>query len=230
MLKYIILMLFMGINLYSQSTIVSLTGSVKNYLTGEPLGIDIRVFNSEGKQVAISKSNSLDGYYFLTGLHPDSVYFIRFMDFAYLSDSHEFQVPNTTKYQEYSRDFLVKPKKVGLKFPLKVIPFDIGKSKLRSGVDYFLGDIANVMKMNRRVSFKIHAYPDKENNSAFNQELCSQRAESLKKYFIDKGVNVDRINIQGYDNVDPQNPPPKTKQAKGKRYTGSIYLEITGTN
>lgn len=215
--------------LHSQEIVVSLTGAVKNYLTNEPLGIEIRVFNMEGKQISISKSNSKDGYYFITGLKPDSVYFIKFMDFSYLADSHEFQVPNTRKYQEYSRDFLVKPKKAGLKFPLKVIPFDIGKSKLRVGADYYLNEIANLMKHNRRVEFVIKAFPDNDNSQSDNSTLSQNRAEALKEYFVKMGVNPEKIIIESQSSTDKDNPPPPitTKQAKGKRYIGPIYLELS---
>jgi len=213
--------------LFAQSTIVSITGSIKNELTKEPIGIDIRLFNTEGKQIGISRSNSKDGYYFITGLKPDSVYYLKFMDFSYFSDSHEFQVPNTKKYAEYSKDFVVKPKQIGLKFPLRVIPFDLGKSKLRPGADIFLKDLLNSMKLNRRVDFKIAAFPDNDGDGQFNQQITTERCEALKKYFIQNGIEETRITIQSNPTTDPDNPPPAKKQAKGKRYLGSIYLEIT---
>mgnify|MGYP001204084605 CR=1 FL=1 len=213
---------------YSQlNTVVSLTGSIKNELTKEPVGIDVRVFNGEGKQIFVVKSNSKDGYYFMTGLKPDTTYYIRFNDFSYFANSYEFTVPKTNKYQEYSKDFTVTPKKEGMKFPLKVSPFDVGKSNLRAGSDIILNEIVSILKLNRRTEFLIKAYPDNSNDSEFNSKLTTERAEELKEYFISKGVRPEQLNIEGSSNLDTEMPPPVGKQAKGKKYRGPIYLQIT---
>jgi hypothetical protein len=224
-----LLILFISFTgLYSQGkTIVSLTGSIKNELSKDPIGIEIRVFNSQGKQLFIVKSNSKDGYYFMTGLKPDSTYYLRFNDFSYFADSHEFVVPNTTKYQEYSKDFLVTPKKEGMKFPVKVPPFDIGKSKLRSGSEFFLNEILRLMNLNKRVEFLIKVYPDNAKDQDFNLTLTTERAKSLEEYFVKNGIENHHFKIEGSREVDSENPPPSGKQAKGKKYIGSIYLQVT---
>ena len=215
---------------YSQSftkLVVSLKGRVTDEVSNMPIDILMECFDESGKicdKKKVKASNK--GEYFLAGLHPGKTYTVRFTDFKYFSQEFEIKIPNTDKYAEFSRDFTVKPKQKGAKIRLKVPPFELNKTKLRAGSNFFLKDNISLLMRNRRVNFEIQCYPDNDLDATKNQEMTNQRCESLRDFFVALGIGADRITIKGSASTDPDNPPPTEKRAKGKRYIGSTYIVI----
>ncbi len=209
--------------------VVSLTGSVFDEKTHQPIEINIKAYDEDGKMIYRGKSNSIDGYYFITGLKPGSSYSIFFEDFDYFRQEYTVDIPNTDKYQEFSKDFLAKPKEEGVKLPFIVSPFELHKSKVRHGADIFLKNTIMTVKRNRSMKFKIQCFPDNNSDKSENLKLTQERCQNLKNYFIENGVPAGRITgLIPEKATDPENPPPFKKRAKGKRYIGTTYIIVDG--
>jgi outer membrane protein OmpA-like peptidoglycan-associated protein len=210
------------------NVVVALTGNVMDQVTKEPVKVRMECYDSKNKRIYKGSSNKAEGgYYYFTGLKPGETYTIKFTDLKYFKEEFTIEIPSTDKYQEFSRDFLVKPKQVGLKFPIKVPPFELNKSKLRAGFEFFLKDVLKTIELNRRIHFEIVCYPDNDLDAAANKKLTEERAKSLMEFFRKNQVAGNRVTIKGNTNTDPDNPPPTKKRAKGKRYIGSTYFVIT---
>lgn len=208
------------------NTVVSLTGRFFDEITKKPISITIETFDKDNKVVFTTKSNSLTGDYYITGLKPGEKYTIKVTDFRYFKQNFNIEIPYTDKYAEYSRDFLLKPKEKNAKFHINVSPFELNKGKLRYGSDMFLKDIIMTLKDNPKIKFEILCYPDNNKDSKFNKNLTHERCMALKKYFEENNIKPDRISIKDNEKTDPLNPEPTTKRAKGKRYIGSTYIII----
>jgi OOP family OmpA-OmpF porin len=214
---------------YSQLTklVVSLTGSVFNEITHQPVSVRMEAYDANGKRVYRGISNAdQNGYYYITGMKPGEKYFIRFGDLDYFKQDFEVNIPPTDKYAEFSRDFLIKPKAKGLRIPQKVPTFESGKIKLRAGSDFFLNDILETMQKNPRIHFQILSFPDNDLNVNENKVVTEGRCNSLKEYFIKNGIEADRITIYGSETTDPTQPPPSGLRPKGKWYIGSTYYVV----
>jgi outer membrane protein OmpA-like peptidoglycan-associated protein len=225
----LILCLMFSVKSYSQltGTVVSISGTVKNALTKEPLTVYVIAYTEDGKKVNAARSNASDnGYYFLTGLKPGAKYKIVIEQPRYLKETYELYVPYTTKYTEYSKDFALIPFSQGTAIPLPVPPFELKKTKLRFGIESFLEPFVREFVSNKNATFEIICYPDASGEPTENLKLTEERAKSLMSYFISKGVEPERIKIKGNSSTDPQNPPPVEKRAKGKRYIGTTYIKI----
>jgi outer membrane protein OmpA-like peptidoglycan-associated protein len=208
--------------------VVSLTGSVIDEETRKPISTEMAAFDETGRQVYRGKSNGAEkGYYFITGLQAGQVYTIKFGDFEYFKQSFDVQIPNTNKYAEFSHDFLVKPKRKGVRFTVSPSPFEFGKTRLRYGADVVLEEIRNVIKTNPRMKFEIVSYPDDNKDNNLNKKITEDRCKALVEHFVSNGIKSDRISIKPEAVIDPQNPLPTRKTAKGKRYIGSTYLVVT---
>lgn len=198
-------------------TVVSVTGVVKN-VENAPVSGNVIVTNDKGETINKTRCN---GKYFITGLKPGETYNITIDSKGYFENTFEINVPNTDKYNELSKDVEMKVMEAGAKLAFKVIPFDTRSSKIRPGSDLFLEDYVKILRSNPRAKFTIEVFPEKEGNNA----VTLQRAEELKKYFQENRVRAE-LNIDSKNVYDPQNLPPQGKQAKGKRYKGSIYLVV----
>lgn len=233
MLRIIILLFIFSASAFSQGLInatVGLTGNVFNQVTKLPETAVIKVFDADGRRVGATRSNGAqNGAYYVPGLKPGKTYDLIITKRDFMTEKYKIVVPNTGKYIEISQDFLIKPLKAGVKIPIAVTPFELRKSKLRFGADLYLDDWIDVFKDNPNVTFKIVSYPDDKSSPTENLKITQERAEAIKQYFISKGIDAARFTTEGNKQVDPQNPPPTEKAAKGKRYVGPCYIEIVNT-
>lgn len=213
-------------NLAGTNVVVSLTGNIFDHTTRDPLSVNITVKDNTGRIIQRARSNSVDGFYFMSGFRPGKTYDIHFVKDGYFNTNYKLEVPNTGKYEEISKDFLIIPLSNETKIPLAVPPFEINKSKVRYGADIILEDLTNALKNNPKVKFEILCYPDNMENRSENLEFTQERAESLKQYFSIKGIDPNRITTQGSEKLDPYNTPPSAKASKGKRYIGTTYIVI----
>lgn len=207
-------------------TVVSLTGNVFNQVSKQPETTALIVTKNDRRVTATRSRASENGYYYLTGLKAGESYEIKLKKKGFMDQLVSIQVPNTDKYTEISKDFLIMPKEAGVKLPLSVPPFEYNKSKLRVGSDIFLSDLYETLALNPSVKFQIISFPDNNKNKNENTELTTERANSLKDYFTKNGIDATRISIAPNNSTDPNNPPPTEKAAKGKRYIGKSYIKI----
>jgi outer membrane protein OmpA-like peptidoglycan-associated protein len=224
-------LLFLAFSQFSHSQlvnpVVSITGSVMDAVTREPVTAIMIVTNEKGKRINATRSNGTDnGYYYLTSLKPGKKYTITVSSKYYLKAKYTFEIAKTYHYTELSHDFLIMPLMEGAEIPLSFAPFELNKAKLRYGADYVLDGIKSTMLTNPNIKFQIVCYPDVDGNPSHNEKLTKERAQSIQKYLVANGIDALRISIKGNKRVDSKNPPPKKKKAKGKRYIGTTYIKI----
>jgi outer membrane protein OmpA-like peptidoglycan-associated protein len=81
----------------------------------------------------------------------------------------------------------------------KTVPlFDLNKSNIRPEAFKGLDRIVRTLKKYPNTTLNIGAHADSRGTSAYNKRLSSQRAETVVKYFTDKGVSRKRIEAQAF--------------------------------
>lgn len=210
------------------NTVVSLNGKIISTNKEIPAKLKVTFLNKDGEKITSTNTleNNKEYTYFVTGLKPNTKYYIVLEGKGFFTKEIEYEVPNTDKYLELSKDFVVEPMEVGTQILVKVVPFDKGKSKLRNGSDYIFQDYLSILQNNPKARFEIVAYPDNNIDKDYNLALTSERAKSIKDYFINSGIKEFRVSAKGSELTDPQIPPPFEKAAKGKKYIGSLYLVV----
>jgi len=209
-------------------TVVSITGEITNVTNNKPISTYVEVLQEDGTRVSKAKSNAIDGKYFITGLTPGKTFEIRVAELEYMRQTVPLTLPATDKYLEYSKDITLIPKKIGTKIQIPVKIFEANKSSLKYGSDLFLKDYINLLKLNPTVTVKIVSYPDRNGDQAKNMELTKARAQSIKAFLENNGIDSKRILVEGSSTTDPSFPPPTGKASKGKRYVGTNYIVIDG--
>lgn len=210
-------------------TVVSLEGRILNAATREPVAVQATLYDENNKKVVSTNSNLNEGgTYYFTGLKPAKTYSVVIYHPDFFKEKFEIKVPDTDKYYEISRDFYLKPLKVGSEIPIMVSPYETHKSKIRAGADEFLIQWIRSLTSNPNVKFEIRCFADNNNNVAENKTLTEQRAASLKEFFVKNGIIESFISTKGEGMTDPKNPPPTEKRSKGKRYVGTTYIVVTG--
>jgi len=208
-------------------TVITVAGNVLDEVTRNPVTVNVVFSDESGNRAGSSRSNSKDGSYLVTGLKPGKKYKVRLEQSEYFQAEYEISLPNTGKYAEISRDFLVKPLVKGTKIAARNAPFEVKKSKLRVGANDILDDFKRSLLINPNVNIEIQCFPDTDDDKALNTKLTQDRCTALREYFTKAGISDKRITVKPSDSIDSLNPPPIRKAAKGKRYVGSTYFVVT---
>jgi len=79
-----------------------------------------------------------------------------------------------------------------------MVHFDFDKSNIKPQYQAFLDDIASLLMDNPTVQMEISGDTDNIGTAEYNQVLSERRAESVKQYLIQKGIDADRLSTVGY--------------------------------
>jgi outer membrane protein OmpA-like peptidoglycan-associated protein len=175
-----------------------LKGKVIDANTSEPLIARITLVNNENNQVISHiTSQSVTGDFELVIPHGGN-YGVATEVAGYLFNSINFNLPQFAEYQEIDTHILMMKAEVGSKIVLKNIFFDTGKSDLKSESVHELEKIRELLLNNELLKMQINGHTDNTGNAATNKVLSLQRAESVMKYLIEKGIDPSRISAKGF--------------------------------
>ena len=92
--------------------VVSLTGKIKDVATQEPVSVRIEAFDKNGNRVYYGRTKKEnDGYYYVTGLKSGKEYtFVFTENKEYGKRKEKVEIPETEKFMEIERDFLIAKK------------------------------------------------------------------------------------------------------------------------
>lgn len=82
------------------------------------------------------------------------------------------------------------------------INFEVGSAKILPESDDELEKIYLIMN-EKKVKVRIEGHTDSQGTASFNQNLSVDRAKSIRKYFIEKGIKPDYLTIAGYGASKP---------------------------
>jgi outer membrane protein OmpA-like peptidoglycan-associated protein len=86
---------------------------------------------------------------------------------------------------------------------LKGVNFGSGKSTLLTSSYAALDQIAESLREWPEVRVEIQGHTDNTGDDAMNMELSRQRAETVRQYLINKGIDSDRLTANGYGEDKP---------------------------
>ncbi len=78
------------------------------------------------------------------------------------------------------------------------IKFNINSIKLNDISKYELGVVGNTLRINKNIKIEIAVYNDSQSDPDFSKEITQKRAEVIKQFLINDGVNPDNLIAVGY--------------------------------
>lgn len=95
----------------------------------------------------------------------------------------------------------------------KIVEFESGSDKLTDKGKAVLDELAPMFK-DSTGKVEIGGHTDSDGNDAANKSLSQRRAETVKKYLVDKGNDAARFTAMGYGETKPiaDNSTPEGKQ------------------
>ena len=124
----------------------------------------------------------------------------------------------------------LKAKRVGKKIEItEKVMFDTGKATIKVDSHALLKDVATVLRDTPSVSkLRVEGHTDDVGKDAANKKLSQQRADSVKAFLVDVGIDGARLEAVGYGEEKPvaDNATDEGKE-KNRRVEFNIIGEAT---
>jgi OOP family OmpA-OmpF porin len=99
-----------------------------------------------------------------------------------------------------------------------VVLFDFDSAEIKSEAFPMLDEAALILKKNPAMKVEIDGHTDNVGPAAYNMTLSERRAKSIMKYFVDHGVEAQRLTTKGFGFTKPAvSNDTKEGRAKNRR-------------
>ncbi|MGX1927905.1 OmpA family protein [Flagellimonas sp. 2504JD4-2] len=85
----------------------------------------------------------------------------------------------------------------------RTILFDTGKSSIKAESTSVMVDIIQILNEYPNAKFTVEGHTDSVGSAKLNQSLSEKRANSVRDFLIDKGINAGRLTAIGYGEDKP---------------------------
>ncbi len=85
----------------------------------------------------------------------------------------------------------------------KTILFDTGKSTIKSQSAEVLTDIIKILNEYPNSKFTVEGHTDSVGSETLNQRLSDSRANAVKEYLVENGIDAFRLSALGYGESKP---------------------------
>ena len=155
-----------------------------------------------------------------TGISPD-------IDYNKIEDIvRKYQTPPTEVDYNRIEDIVKKHKSVavgGDNWVLVGVNFDFNKAALTKESMPVLYNAAQILLTHPNLRVEIQGYTDNVGPEKYNQKLSLERAETVKRFLVAKGVEASRLSTTGFGEA---NPISDNKTAEGRALNRRIEFKV----
>ena len=198
-----------GSNMATDATrpdpVALLTGKVIDQRTGRPVQARITYQTlPDGEEVGEATSDPLTGEYKIV-LPLGKKYSMRVIAPNFIGEGDNIDLTTTPKgFQEIKgKELKLIPIETGAIVRLNNIFFDTGKAELRPESAPELDRMVTTMNENPKLVIELGGHTDNVGGSELNQKLSQDRADSVREYFVGKGIEPDRVASKGFGENKP---------------------------
>lgn len=105
------------------------------------------------------------------------------------------------------------------------IHFDTAKATINPDSFALLDEVADALATNAQMNIRIEGHTDSRGSNAYNQRLSDARANSVRDYLLDKGLDTERMKAKGYGE---SRPIASNKTYRGRERNRRVEFHIIG--
>ena len=113
----------------------------------------------------------------------------------------------------------------GLQVNMGDVLFDTGKFKLRMEAQLGLAKLTGIVLSHPGLNLAVEGYTDTTGTAAFNQTLSEQRANAVRDYLVQQGLDAGSVTAQGFG---PANPVASNETSQGRQQNRRVEIIISG--
>lgn len=115
---------------------------------------------------------------------------------------------------------------VGVSSILRNIYFDFGKASFKSESYNELNKLLSLMQQNSGMSVEIAGHTDAVGTKTFNKTLSQLRANAVKNFLVDKGIDARRVTAVGYGEDRPL--ASNDDESDGRELNRRVEFKVLG--
>jgi len=178
--------------------------------------------NASNETLQTIMTNPETGEYVVT-LPSGKNYAMTISSDGYLFQSENFNIPPATNYQEIRKDIGLLPMDPGSKVVLNNVFFDSNSSTLRPESHGELDRLAEIFRLYPGLVIEVSGHTDNQGSRMYNISLSQKRAEAVRQYLIDVGVQPVQVIAKGYG---PDRPRESNATAEGRQNNRRVEAQI----
>ncbi|OIQ36015.1 MAG: hypothetical protein BM555_03580 [Crocinitomix sp. MedPE-SWsnd] len=199
-MKFLILFSALIIQTLSFCQTAPLSVSVMNYekiaLEGEQV-----IFVNQSSKIQF-KGVSNDEGKFKVDL-PAGKYDIQLKSIGEAMDYSTLEIPELGPNQFYNEMWMEVMIEEARSFTLSNLNFATNKSDIKTNSFKVLDELVDYLKLKPEVKIRIDGHTDNVGEESANLTLSKNRANSVKKYLISKGISASRLSTKGFGESAP---------------------------
>jgi OOP family OmpA-OmpF porin len=106
---------------------------------------------------------------------------------------------------------------------LQGVFFETSSARLTESSKTILDNAAAELKRYPNISVEVQAFTDSRGSDALNQKISQERANSVRDYLLNKGVDADKITAKGYGEA---NPVASNETVEGRAANRRVELSV----
>jgi outer membrane protein OmpA-like peptidoglycan-associated protein len=183
--------------------VVLIKGRIFDANTKEPLQAQL-YFESlpKGRRQNAVRSNATNGSYQIIlpyGKHYG--YYTQLDD--YLSTHDNIDLQQKENYQEITRDIYLSPLSEGSFISLNNVYFGQGSYEILEASHPELDRLIRFMRSSETMEIEIGGHTERRGSARLNKILSQDRADAVKAYIVQAGIDEKRIKTKGYGSSKP---------------------------
>ncbi|NMD00768.1 MAG: OmpA family protein [Bacteroidales bacterium] len=196
---------------------IKVTNFSSKALSGETV---MFISKKDGKEYIVKSSATGNAQLLLP---EGSKYDIKYRDFMEQQEYSSIEIPSQPGAFTYDLTIKFEPAKT---YTLKNVHYETGKATLTQDSYPALNNLYEALKEKPTLEIEIAGHTDNIGTYEKNLTLSQERANSVKKYLVAKGINANRITAKGYADTQPvASNDDETGRAKNRRTEVRIIKE-----
>lgn len=115
-------------------------------------------------------------------------------------DYQNFKIPAKRGRYTSELKFQIEPPKT---FTLENVHFKSGKATLQKTSYEYLNEMVELLQTKQSMRIEIAGHTDNVGSKEENMTLSKQRAQSVKEFLVEKGIDPGRVTTKGYGATQP---------------------------
>ncbi len=227
---FLLLFLFFFMN----SHLSAQTGEGKQKIPGmemEVVVLDLQNNPRQGEEIFFVDTASKKQYSGITNesgkfeisLPGGNTYMVKIKGVGEEYEYQTFSIPSLQPGKQYGKSrFTIKyePPRV---FTLDNVYFDVNKAELREESFAELNELLAYMERRSEIRVEIAGHTDNTGDKGNNRKLSQRRAERVKQYLVNNGIDESRIEAKGYGESRPV-ADNTTKEGRQKNRRTEVHI------
>jgi outer membrane protein OmpA-like peptidoglycan-associated protein len=113
----------------------------------------------------------------------------------------------------------------GLQVNMGDVLFDTGKYNLRMPAQLGLAKLSGIVLSHPGLKLAVEGYTDTTGTATFNQTLSEQRANTVRDYLVQQGLDAGSVTAEGFG---PANPVASNDTVQGRQQNRRVEIIISG--